>query len=481
MPAARVEDRVAMDRAASETPPVTASGPATSYQNASPAPLLRPLLLLALPIVAENMLHMMVGLTDVYIASHLPTSAAPATAAVGSIGYVLWLIGLVAGAIGTGSTAIIARAIGARHNSLANSVCGQSVTASIGLGVLLAILFIVAAVPAAALTGLEGEARQYALFYIRVLSLALPFSILMYAASAALRGAGDSITPAIAMIVVDVVNMGFTAALARGWWGFPVMGFRGIAVGTVIAYIAGGVILFLVLLSGRGRIRLHWHRLRPHWLTLKRIFRIGIPSGTETLLTWIAQFLIIIVINRVDTTSVMAAAHIIAVRVEALSYMMGFAVATAAATLVGQSLGMKNPARASRAAHLAYAVGAGAMTLCGVLFLFFGRIFTGVMTNVPAVADLGATCLFITAFTQPGFAAAIVFAGALRGAGDTVWVMILNLTTIIGVRLVGVLVLGWYLRLGLPAIWIVLATELSLRGLFVYLRFHHGGWKLAKV
>src|SRR5690348_6024602 len=96
--------------------------------------LLRELLWLSLPIVAENLLHMMVGLTDVWLASHLRSDAAAATASVGSIGYILWLIGLIAGAIGTGSTAIIARAIGAKHQSLANSVCGQSVTASVLLG-----------------------------------------------------------------------------------------------------------------------------------------------------------------------------------------------------------------------------------------------------------------------------------------------------------------------------------------------------------
>ena len=435
------------------------------------------LLWLALPIVAENMLHMLVGLTDVYLASHLPAQAAAATAAVGSISYVLWLIGLIAGAIGTGSTAIIARAIGARHQSLANSVCGQSVTASILIGTLLAGLCIVGAVPASLMTGLTGDAYHFALFYVRILSLALPFSILMYAASACLRGAGDSVTPAMAMIVVDLVNMGLSAALARGWWGLPVLGFRGIAIGTVVAYVIGGVLLFAVLTSGRGRIRLFLHRMRPHWLTLKRIFRIGIPSGTEWLLTWIAQFLIIIVINRADPTNIMAAAHIIAVRVEGLSYMIGFAVATAAATMVGQALGMKDPARATRASYLAYAVGGGAMTLGGILFICFGRVLSGFMSDIPAIADLAARCLFITAFAQPGFAAAAIFAGALRGAGDTFVVMLLNLASILLVRLVGVLIVASWLHMGLAAIWVVLAIELTIRGIAVYLRFRQGGWK----
>ena len=443
--------------------------------------LLAELVLLALPITAENVLHMFVGLTDVYLASHLPANAAPATAAVGSISYVLWLIGLVAGAIGTGSTAIIARAIGAKHQSLANSVCGQSVTASFLTGLILAVFFLLFAVPCALMTGLTGQAYSYALFYIRILGLSLPCSILMYAVGACLRGAGDSLTPAISMIVVDLVNMGFSTALARGWWGFPNLGFRGIAIGTVIAYLVGGVLLFVVLLSGRGRIRLYLHRLRPHWLTLKRIFRIGIPSGTESLLAWIAQFLIIIVINQADATNVMAAAHIIAVRVEALSYLVGFAVATAAATMVGQALGMRDTHRASSAAYLSYAVGGGAMVLGGVSFILFGHLFTSFMSDNHAIANLAGGCLFITAFAQPGFAAAMIFAGALRGAGDTLWVMIVNLASIICIRLTAALVVGWYFHLGLLAIWIVLATELNIRGVAVYLRFLHGGWKHIKV
>jgi Na+-driven multidrug efflux pump len=126
-------------------------------------------------------------------------------------------------------------------------------------------------------------------------------------------------------------------------------------------------------------------------------------------------------------------------------------------------------------------MGAGAMTFCSVLFICFGHVFTSIMTNVPAVADLAARCLFITAFTQPGFAAAIIFAGALRGAGDTFWVMILNLTTIIFVRLAGVLVVGWWLHMGLAVIWVILASELSIRGVLVFVRFQHGGWKHARV
>src|SRR4051812_25058139 len=94
------------------------------------ARLLRQLIWLSVPVLAENVLHLFVGLTDTYLANHLPDTPAlrPASAsAVGTISYLLWFIGLIVGAIATGSTALIARAVGAKHRSLANSVCGQSV------------------------------------------------------------------------------------------------------------------------------------------------------------------------------------------------------------------------------------------------------------------------------------------------------------------------------------------------------------------
>lgn len=442
---------------------------------------MREILWLAGPVFLENLLHTLVGINDTYLASRLPQGAAPAMAAIGAISYILWLIGLIAGAIGTGSTAIIARAKGARHQRLANSVCGQSITAAILSGTAVAAITIAFAAPLADLTQLQGESYFFALYYIRVLAICVPFMVLMLSANACLRGAGDAITPAIAMIVVDGVNILFSFALTRGWFGLPVMGFRGIAVGTVIAYVAGGLLQFGVLVSGKGRLRLYLHRLRPHWTTLKRVLRIGIPSGAEGLLTWIAQFAIVIIINRLDPTNIMPAAHIVTVRLESFSFMTGFAVAIAAATVVGKSLGMRDPARAARAAHLSYFLGGGAMLLGGLLFILLRHPLTFLLAEDPRIANLSATCLLITAFAQPGFAASLIYGGALRGAGDTFVVMIINLASIIGLRLTGVLIVTLVFGYGLAAVWIILAGELTLRGLFVFARFLQGGWKKVEV
>lgn len=440
-----------------------------------------PMVWLALPVVGEQLLSMTVGLTDVYLAGHLGDASADATTAVGSIAYFLWLIGLITGAISAGSTAIIARAVGARHRSLANSVCGQSVTAAMVLGVVLGAVMLAFAEPITRATGLPESARPMALLYLRVLAFSLPFSTLIFAGSACLRGAGDTLTPAVTMITVDTCNAILSVSLTRGLFGLPTLGFKGIAIGTLAAYVIGGTFLLVMLLRGRRKLRLFPHRMRPHWHTLRRVLRIGLPSGFEGALTWIAQFWILRIINTGPGGSVAGAAHAVAIRVESFSFLIGFALATATATMVGQSLGMRDPRRAARAAWLGFAAGGGFMAACGFAFVLSPRPLAALLAGDPRVADLAAQCLFPVGFAQIGFAAAMIFGGALRGAGDTVSVMRITLATTFGLRLVGVLIVGAWLKLGVAAIWVVLSVELVIRGGLIFAHFLRGKWKLVEV
>ena len=463
--------------------PAPASAAAAAVAGAPSRPLIGVVLALALPALAEQIFNFLVGLNDTWLANNLPKEVAPsATAAVGAISYLLWFIGLIVSAVGTGSTALISRAKGARHQRIANGVCGQSVTAALALGVVVGAVLYIWADAFVRVTGLSADAHRFALSYLRMLAGSVPFLTVMFVANACLRGAGDTLTPAISMIAVNLINMAFSFGLTYGWWGLPRMGFDGIAAGTVIAYVAGGLLQFAVLISGRGGMRLHWHRLRPHWQTMRRIFRIGVPAGVEGLLIWIAQYSILIVINKMDASNVIAAAHLNAIKIEAFSYLPGWAFATAAATIVGQSLGMNDARRAKRGAYLSYALGGGVMTLCGLAFILFGGHFAAwMLPTQPAIAALTAKCLFITGFIQSGFAASMIFSGALRGAGDTVAVMAINLLSTIFLRLAGVLVVVFVFGQGLLAVWIVLASELFIRGVMGWLRFEQGAWRHVEV
>ena len=420
------------------------------------------LLALALPVFAENALHMLVGLNDTYLANKLPKDAAAAGAAVGTITYLVWFFNLLVMAVAAGSTSIISRAKGARHRRQANSVTGQSMAAALILGIAVGLFTLIFARQLVAASDLSPSACRFALPYLRMLSVTLPFLLTMSIASACLRGNGNTLAPAIAMIVVDIVNVIFSWGLCRGLWGMPNLGFNGIAIGTVIAYIVGGFLQLAVLVSGR-------------------LFKIGLPAGVDSLINWLANFGVLRIINHLDVTNAFANAHMNAVRIESISFMTGFAFAPAAATLVGQSLGMKDLLRAKRSAYLAFAMGGGAMTLIGIFFIFFGYIPARLLAPDPHIAALTTHCLRITGFIQSGFAAYAIFTGALRGAGDTFFVMLFTLFSVLGLRLLGVIIVGSILHKGLGAIWIVLAAELFFRGVLAFARFLQGSWQHIEV
>lgn len=449
--------------------------------------LARKVFWLALPVVFEQMSHASVGVTDTWLANQLvagSTAAANATnaaagAAVGNVQNVLWLMGLVSGAIGTGATAIISRAVGARDRRTANAICGQAVSLALLCGFLLAIVLYVGAPSFAAAAQMHADARVYFVEYVRLLCLSLPLTLLMFAAGAALRGAGDTLTPSIAMVIVDLVNFVCTVGLTHGRFGLPAMGFDGIAIGTCIAYTVGGLMLLAILFKRRGFMRLYPHRMRPHWAPLKRILRLGLPNGVESGLHWIANFAVVGAANHLGNAAVTA--HWNAIRIESVSFLTGMGFAVAAQTLVGQSLGMGEPKRARRCAYLAYAMGGGAMALAGVVFVIFGRPLAGLLSQNPEVIDQTTACIRTTGVIQWAFAASLIFGSAMRGAGDTLRVMQLNLATIFGIRFVGVVLVVYVYGLGLQAVWYCLCGDLLMRGILMAARFRFGAWDRAKV
>ncbi len=142
---------------------------------------------------------------------------------------------------------------------------------------------------------------------------------------------------------------------------------------------------------------------------------------------------------------------------------------------------MGDPKRARRCAYLAYLMGGGFMTLMGVVFVVFGRSIASLMSEDEQIVRMITGCVRTTGCIQSGFAAALIFGFALRGAGDTFKVMIANLSSIIGIRFVGVLIVVWVLKWDIQHVWYVLCGELMLRGILMFLRFKFGRWELLKV
>lgn len=431
---------------------------------------------LALPAAGEQLLAMMVGIVDTFLVGHI---GAAALAAVGLANQWVFLTNALFGAIGVGSTALIARSVGAKDTPLANRVLRQSVLLGAAIGLAATALGVAFAGPAVALMGAEPEALGPGTTYLRIVAAVFLPATLMFICNAAMRGAGDTRTPLRIMFIVNAINIVVAWSLINGAFGLPRMGVAGSAIGAATARFTGGILALGTLARGRGALRLMLDNLRPDWDLIRRILRVGIPSGLEQLLFRFGQMSYARVVATLGTAAF--AAHQVALNAESLSYMPGFGFAVAATTLVGQALGAQAPKEAERNGYTAFAIGAALMGAMGIVFILFPLPLVSFFTSDPEVIALGTGPLRIVGLAQPALAATMIINGALRGAGDTKYPLYIVAGCIWGIRVPLAILFITIMGLGLEWAWVAMSVDLFFRGLFAFLRYRSGKWKTIQV
>lgn len=431
---------------------------------------------LALPAAGEQLLNMTVGIVSTFLVGHIGASA---LAAVSIANQWVFMTNALFGAIGVGSTALIARFVGAMDADSANRTLRQSILVAGFIGIISTILGVGFATPLNALMGAEPEALRLGTVYLQIVGAVFLPATLMFIAMAAMRGAGDTRTPLKIMLVVNAINIAVSWVLVNGTFGFPQMGVAGAALGAATARLMGGLLAVGVLLQGRGNLRLTFPSFRPDWEIIRRILRVGIPSGVEQLLFRFGQMSYARIVASLGTAAL--AAHQVALNAESLSFMPGFGFAVAATTLVGQALGAKNPKQAERNGYTAFAIGALLMGVMGIVFVLFPRPLVSFFTKDAEVIQLGIAPLQIVGLVQPALAATMIINGALRGAGDTRYPLYIVAGCIWGIRVPLSFLFVTVMGLGLEWAWIAMSVDLCVRGVLALLRFRGGKWKTIEV
>ncbi len=431
---------------------------------------------LALPAVSEQLLNMTVGLVDTWLVGHL---GADSIAAVSISNQIVMLAQVLCSSIATGSTALIARCIGAQDAATANRAVGQSMLVAVLIGLGTTAAGVGFAGQAARLMGATGNALPMATAYLRIVSWSLMLMTCLFVGNACLRGAGDTLSAMRVMMLVNAINIVVAAALIYGPFGLPRLGVVGSALGAAVGRSVGGIVVLATLWRGRAGLRLAWRRMVPDASVIHRILRIGIPTGIEMLLFRFGDMSYYRVVTSLGMAA--CAAHAITLNAQSLSFSPGFGFAMAATTLVGQGLGAGDPKRAESDGYLAFRLGATVMTVAGLFFFLFSRQIVGFFTDDPQVVALGSGPLRVVALAQPLLASTMIFSGALRGAGDTRFPMLSNGISVVVVRfglaMLFVHGLGW----GLMGAWYALATDMAMRGLLNFLRFRSRSWQKARV
>jgi Na+-driven multidrug efflux pump len=220
---------------------------------------------------------------------------------------------------------------------------------------------------------------------------------------------------------------------------------------------------------------------------MRRILNVGIPAGLDGTLLWLGQFAFLNIISRLATGPEQAAtiaAHFVGIRVESLSYLPAFAWATAAATLVGQSLGAGDVSRARKSGHLAAAQSAGLCFLMGVVFFLFApQIYAAFNSSEDRqrVLEIGVPAMRLMAFFQVPQALMIVYINALRGAGDTRFPMLFTMAGMLCLRLPLAYLFGVVLQGGLIGAWVGMFADVTVRCVLSTARFAGGKWERMRI
>lgn len=437
----------------------------------------RQVFLLALPMLGEQYLNFLVALFDTWIAKFLGMEA---TNAVGTGAYMGWFVGLIGSLVGTGSAALVSRSFGARDIRTADRAANQSLILALAFGAAMTVTVYSIAPPLAALFTQTPEAEAMVLKFLRIDCFGYTLFSVALVCGGAMRAAGDTRTPLVIQAGVNVVNI----ALVYSAVFILDLGIEGIAASTAIARSLGGLIVFLVLTRGLRGMRITRAGLRPDPEIIRRILRVGVPAGIDAGMMWLAQMAFLAIVAHSasgDAATVNSAAHMIAMRVEAISFLPAVAWMTAAATLVGQYLGAGDARRAMRAGHLAALQAASLCTVIGAVFFLASNQIYAQMSQDPEVQRVGGATFKYLGIVQPILAMAIVYIGALRGAGDTRTTMVFALVGGLGVRVpvayLGAIILQW----GLFGAWLGMWADNVVKFALGLMRFAGGRWKHTRV
>ncbi len=436
------------------------------------------ILKLSWPTIVEQIAFTILNFADTAMVGVL---GAQFTAAVGISAPVIWLASGIMAAISVGFSVQVAQKIGADDMVSASKASSQSLSASIVLGAIITLLALSVTNVLPKLLGADEITAPITRDYFFIMSFSFFVNTVLTTISAVLRCAGDTTSPLIGNSIAIVANiiLNFLFIFPERTmnlfgnevyvWGAG-LGVKGAALATLLSITIATLIVLVMFFFNRKGLKIH---TKDVFVFDKQIStsatQIGVPVALERVTLSLGQVVFMRIISSMGTSAV--AAHHLAIQAESMSYMPSFGFAVAATTLVGQSIGADKPKMAKDFGLKAANIGAILMTATGVILFFFGEAIVSLFTPDQEVIKMSGAILKIVAFAQPFEAGATIFAGALRGAGDSRWPFYINLIGVWGFRIVLAAIFVFMFNLGLSSVWVAMLVDLVFRGIVCHRRF----------
>ena len=434
------------------------------------------LLSLSWPIAISSVLNMLGPTIDLIWVGRLGTAS---IAGVGVAGMVVYVVNSTRMGLNTGTSAMIARFVGAGDAEGANHVARQGFAISIAFSVVVALIGVFLAEPILKWMGVEADVVAEGSAYMRILlvgSLVMSFRMM---AEGIMQASGDAVTPMRISVGYRILHVALCPFLVLGWWIFPRLGVRGAALTNIFSQSLGLALGLWVLFSGRTRLRLSLRNFRLDGSTIWRIVKIGIPASVMTTQDSTSYFVMTWLMIPFGTVAV--AAHSLILRIDVMLFMLCMGLGRAAGVLVGQNLGAHQPGRAERSGWLATALAQGVVIVFSVPMLLWPESVIRIFNSEPDMVAVASTYLRIAVvgFLLIGYLAVLM--QCLSGAGDTVPLMVIGLVMSWLVQLPLAFLLPRVTDLGVYGVRWAMVIGLATGSATSIVYFRLGRWKRKRV
>ncbi len=393
-----------------------------SQQDFTTGSLNRAIFMLAVPMVLEMAMESLFAVVDVFWVARLGSNA---VATVGLTESMLTLVFSVAVGLGASTTAMVARRTGEKDREGAAVAAVQSILIGAGVAVFVGLAGMRWAPELLRLMGASSVVVNLGSTYTRIVFGGSASVVLLFLNNAIFRGAGDAAVAMRVLWLSNLINLLLDPLLIFGLGPFRGLGVTGAALATTTGRSAGVLYQFFLLARGTGRIRIRAAHLRVNLDVLLRLLRVSAGGILQFLVAHTSWIGLMRIVGMFGSAAI--ASYTIAIRIIIFIILPSWGLSNAAATLVGQNLGARQPERAERSVWKAGLYNMVFLGSVGLFFIFFAEPVVRLFSDDPAIVPLGATCLRMLNYGNVCYAYGMVMVQAFNGAGDTVTPTVLNM------------------------------------------------------
>lgn len=373
----------------------------------------RSIFILAVPMVLEMVMESVFAVVDVFVVAHL---GAEAVATVGLTESLMTILYAIAFGLSIGAGAMVARRIGEKNPEAAAHTAAQVILFGAMMSLLLGILGVGFAPQLLRVMGGSADVLTHVSF-TRIMLGGNITVVMLFLLNATLRSSGDAAAAMRVLWLANAINIVLCPTLVLGLGPVPALGIKGAAIATTIGRSIGAVFALSRLFKPGSRVELHARHFAFDPALIVRVIRLSSAATIQVFIgmaSWIGLVRIL-----AGFGSAALAGYTIGIRIVIFALLPSAGLANAAATMVGQALGARKPARAEQVVWTAGRYGMWFLGTVGAAFVLLAPSIVAIFTSDPAVATYATRTLRTIALGFPFYAYGMVFTQSFNGAGDT--------------------------------------------------------------